>query len=210
MSRRACGSQAGWLEPINWGGEILQELLIAEKPRSSELRLREDAPWQAAPCAAADPACGAVQSPNHVWLQLHGLQHARLPCPFTNSRSWLTLMSIETVVPSNHLILCGPLLLLPSIFTSIRVFSMSRFFTSGGQSIGASASASVLPMNIQDWFPFGLTGLISLQSQGLSRVFSNAVYHNLCLITSVINISSLLNTFPILNSIRALLTELLQ
>ena len=74
--------------------------------------------------------------------------------------------------------------LLPSIFPSIRervssfhdlsrLFPMSQFFPSGGQSIGASASASVLPMNIQDWFPLGLTGLISLQSKGLSRVFSN-------------------------------------
>ena len=52
-------------------------------------------------------------------------------------------------------------------------FPVSQLFTSGGQSIGASASASVLPMNIQDWFPLGLTGLISLQSKGLSRVFSN-------------------------------------
>ena len=75
-------------------------------------------------------------------------------------------------MPSNHLILCCPLLLLPSIFPSIRVFSMSQLFTSGGQYIGASASASVLPMNIQGWFPLGLTGLISLLSKGLSRVFS--------------------------------------
>ena len=76
-------------------------------------------------------------------------------------------MSIESVMPSNHLILCLPLFLLPSIFPSIRVF------TSGGQSIGVSASALVLQMNIQDWFPLGLTGLISLQSKGLLRVFSN-------------------------------------
>ena len=61
---------------------------------------------------------------------------------------------------------------LPSIFPSIRVFPMSQFFASGSQRIGASASSSVLPMNIRDWFPLGLTGLI-LQSKGLSRVFSN-------------------------------------
>ena len=72
-------------------------------------------------------------------------------------------------MPSNHLILCHPLLLLPSIFPSIRVFSND----SGGQSIGVSASVSVLPMNIQDWFPLEWTGWISLQSKGLSRVFSN-------------------------------------
>ena len=76
-------------------------------------------------------------------------------------------------MPSNHLILCRPLLLLPSDFPSIRSFPVSQFFASGGQSIGASASASVLPMNIQDKFPLGRTGLISLQSKGLSRVFSN-------------------------------------
>ena len=71
--------------------------------------------------------------------------------------SLLTLMSAESVMPSNHLILCHPLLL-PSIFPSIRVFSSESLFTSSGQSIGASASASVLPMNIQGLFPLGLTG----------------------------------------------------
>ena len=68
--------------------------------------------------------------------------------------------STELVMPSNHLILCRPLLLLSSIFPSIRVFSESAL-ASGGQSIGVSISVSVLPMNIQDWFPLGLTGLIS-------------------------------------------------
>ena len=93
--------------------------------------------------------------------------------PFRTSWSFLRLMSIESMMPSNHLILCHPFLLLPSIFSSIRVFTMSWLFTSGGQSIGASASASVLPMSIQGWFPLGLTGLISLLSKELSRVFSN-------------------------------------
>ena len=68
----------------------------------------------------------------------------------TNSQSPPKLMSIELVMPSNHLILCRPLLLLPSVFPRIRVFSNERFFTSSGQSIGVSASTSVLPMNIQD------------------------------------------------------------
>ena len=81
-------------------------------------------------------------------------------------------MSIESMMPSNHLILCHPLLLLPSVFLSIRVFSKGRLFVSCGQSIGVSASASVLPMNILDRFPLGLTCLISLLSKGLSRVFS--------------------------------------
>ena len=83
------------------------------------------------------------------------------------------LMSIESVMPLNHLILCHPLLLLPSVFPSIRVFSNESFFTSGGQSIGASASASILPMNIQDWFPLGLTGWISLLSKGLSSLLQH-------------------------------------
>ena len=95
----------------------------------------------------------------------------------TNPQSLLKLMFIKSVIPSNHLILCHPLLLLPSIFPSIGwdSFQMSQFFTTGGQSIGVSASASVLPMNIQDWFPLGGTGWISLQSKGLSRVFSNTI-----------------------------------
>ena len=67
-----------------------------------------------------------------------------------NSRSLLKLMSIESVMPSNNLILCRPLLLLPSIFPSIRVFLMSQLFASGGQSTGVSASTSVLPVNIQN------------------------------------------------------------
>ena len=82
-------------------------------------------------------------------------------------------MSIELVMLSNHLILCHPLLLLPSICPSIRVFSNELAFRIRGQSIGASTLASVLPMNIQGWFLLGLTGLISLLSKGLSRVFSS-------------------------------------
>ena len=91
----------------------------------------------------------------------------------TDSWSLLIFMSIELVMPSNHLVLCRPLLLLPSIFPASGTFPMSQFFASGGQSIGVSASTSVLPMNIQDWLPLGWTGWISLQSKGLSRVFSN-------------------------------------
>ena len=90
---------------------------------------------------------------------------------FTNSQSLLKPMSTESVMPTNHLIFCHPLLLLPSVFPSI--ISNESLFASGGQNIGASASASVLPMNIQNWFPLRWTGWISLQSKGLSRVFSN-------------------------------------
>ena len=86
----------------------------------------------------------------------------------TNSQSLLKLTSIASVIPSNHLILCHPL-----SFPASASFQMSQFFASGSQSIGVSASASVLPMNIQDWFPLGWTGWISLYSKGLSRVFSS-------------------------------------
>ena len=80
---------------------------------------------------------------------------------------------IELVMPSSHLILCRPLLLLPPIPLSIRVFSNESILAWGGQSIRVSALPSVLPMNTQDWSPLEWTGWISLQSKGLSRVFSN-------------------------------------
>ena len=89
----------------------------------------------------------------------------------TNTQSLLKLISIESVMASNHLILCHPLLL-PSVFPSIRVFSSDSTLHIRWPNTGASASASVLPMNIQHWFPLGLTGLI-LQSKGLSRAFSS-------------------------------------
>ena len=85
----------------------------------------------------------------------------------TNSQSLLKLMSIELMMSSNQVVQCCPLplLFLPSIFPSIKVFPMSQFFASGSQSTGVLASASVLPMHIQDWFPLGLPGWISLQSK---------------------------------------------
>ena len=91
----------------------------------------------------------------------------------TNSQSFLKFMSMESVMPFNHLILCHPLLLLPSILPSIRVFSSESVLCTRWPKSGASASALVLPMNIQDLFPLGLTGWISLQSKGPSGVFSN-------------------------------------
>ena len=90
----------------------------------------------------------------------------------TNSRSLLKLTSIESVMPSNHLILCRPLLLPPQSFPASGSFQMSQFFASGGQSIGVSASTSVLPMNIQDWFPLGWIGWISLQSKEISMILN--------------------------------------
>ena len=93
---------------------------------------------------------------------------------FSIFQSLLKFMSNKSVVLSNHLILYCPLLRLHSVICSIWIFSqMSQFFPSVGQSIGALASASIFPINIQCWFRLGLTGLISLPSKGLSRVFSS-------------------------------------
>ena len=104
----------------------------------------------------------------------HGPQHARPPCPsltpgvYSNSSPlsqwWLPTIS-SSVIPFS----C------PQSFLASGSFQMSQLFASGGQSIGVSASTSVLPMNTQDWFPLGWTGWISLQSKGLSRVFSNTI-----------------------------------
>ena len=103
----------------------------------------------------------------------HGLQHARPPCPspipgvYPNScplSQWCHPTISSSVVPFTSCL---------QSFPASGSFPMSQFFPSGGQSIGVSASASVLPMNIQDIFPLGWTGWISLQSKGLSRVFSN-------------------------------------
>ena len=106
-------------------------------------------------------------------LRPHGLQHTRPPClsptPGVNSNSrplsqWCHTTISPSVIPfSSHL----------QSFPASGSFQMTQFFASGGQSIGISASASVLPVNIQDWFPLGWTGWLSLQSKGLSRVFSN-------------------------------------
>ena len=106
-------------------------------------------------------------------LQLHGLQHTRLPCPSPIPRACSNSCPLtqgchptisSSVIPFSSCL---------QSFPASGSFPMSQFFASGGQSIGASASASVLPMNIQGWFPLGLTSLLSLQSKGLSRVFSN-------------------------------------
>ena len=116
----------------------------------------------------------SVQSLSHVWLfATPWIAAARLPCPSPSPRA------CSNSCPSSQW--CHPTISFSVIpfssclqsFPASGSFPMSQFFTTGGQSIGVSASASVLPMNIQDWFPLGLTGVISLQSTGLSRVFSN-------------------------------------
>ena len=114
-------------------------------------------------------SCSAVSNS----LQPHGLQHARFPCPSPTlkacsnscpSRWWCHPTIPSSVVPFSSCL---------QSFPASGSFSMSWFFTSGGQNIRVSASASVFPMNIQDWFHLGLTSFISLQSKKLSRVFSN-------------------------------------
>ena len=106
-------------------------------------------------------------------LRPHGLQHARLPCPSPTPRAysnscplsrWCHPTISSSVVPFSSCL---------QSFPASGSFPMSQFFASGGQRIGVSASASVLQMNIQNWFPLGLTGLISLQFKGLSRVLTN-------------------------------------
>ena len=112
----------------------------------------------------------SVQSLSHVqFFATPWIAAWQASLSITNSQSSLKLMSIESVMPSSHLILCRPLLLLTTIPPSIRVFSNE----STGQSIEVSALTSFLPKNTQDWSPLEWTSWISLQSNGLSRVFSN-------------------------------------
>ena len=116
----------------------------------------------------------SVQSLSHVRLLVTPWTAAcQAYLSITNSQSLLKLMSTESVMPSNHLILCRPLSSCLQSFPASGSFPVSQFFASGGQSIEVSASTSVLSMNIQDWFPLRLTNWISLQSEGLSKVFSN-------------------------------------
>ena len=114
---------------------------------------------------------------NSLWP--HGLQHTRLPCPLLSPWVCSNSCPFSQWCYLNHLIFCLSLLLLRAVFPNISVFSKELALHISGQSIGASASASVLSMNIQDWFSLGLTGLISLHSKWLSRVFSNTTvrYH---------------------------------
>ena len=127
-----------------------------------------------------DPVDNTVhENPMKSWVQFshtimsdslrpHGLQHARLPSHYELKHvHWVS----DAIQPSHPLSSPSP----PAFNLSQHqgLFPMSQFFTSGSQSIGVSASASVHPMNIRDWLPLELSGLISLQSKGLSRVFSN-------------------------------------
>ena len=103
----------------------------------------------------------------------HGLQHTSLPCPSPSPRVCSNSCPLNWWWHPNISFSVTPFSSCPQSFPTSGPFPMSQLFISGGQNIGASALASVLPMNIQGWFPLGLTGLISLLSKGLSRVFSN-------------------------------------
>ena len=103
----------------------------------------------------------------------HGMQHARLSCPSLCLGDCSDLGLLSQWCHPTMLSSVTPFFSCPQSFPASGSFPMSMLFTSGGQSIGASASVFVLPMNIKNWFPLGLTGWISLQSKGLSRVFSN-------------------------------------
>ena len=118
----------------------------------------------------------SVQSLSLVWLFATPWTVARqASLSITNSWNLLKLVPTESVMPSNHLILCHPLLLPPSIPPSIRVFSNESALHIRWPKYWVSASASTLPMNIQDWFHLGWTNWISLQSKGPSRVFSSTM-----------------------------------
>ena len=134
--------------------------------------------WAGMCCTTEPPGTlvsrfSSVQSLSRVYLRHHGLQHARLPCPSPTlgvcSNSCLLTQWCHPNISSSVF----PFFSCLKSFPEPGSFQKSQFFTSGGQSIEVSASASVLPMNIQEYFPLRWTGWIPLQSKGLSRVFSN-------------------------------------
>ena len=123
------------------------------------------------------PICqfSSGQSFSCVWLFMTPWTAAcQASLSITNFWSLLKLMSTELVMSSNHLIPCCPFYSCLQYLPASESFLLSQLFASGSQSIGVSASASVLPVTIQDWFPLGWSGWISLQSKGLSSVFSNS------------------------------------
>ena len=134
---------------------------------------------------------------NSLWS--HGLQHARPPCPSLTPRVYSNSCPLSWWC-NPAILSCHPLLLFLESFPGSGSFPVSQFFTSGGQNIGASASAPVLPMNIQGWFPLGLAGLISLQSKGPSRVFSSTIWKILCSLICKLPISPLSSFFTSLAS----------
>ena len=141
-----------------------------------------------------------VQSLSRVWLfgtPCRSTHQASLS--ITNSQSSLKHMSIVSVMPSSHLILCRPLLIVPPIPPASESFPMSQLFAWGGQSIGVSALPSVLPKNTQAWFPLEWTGWIFLQSKGFARVFSNTTVQKHQFFTAQLSLqsNSHIHTWPL-------------
>jgi len=156
--------------------DTIEEAVIKTIPKKTECKKAKWLPEEALQIAEKS----LLQSFSHVRLfATPWIAACQASLSITNSWNLPKPMSIELVIPSNHHILCYPLLLLPSIFPTSGSFQMSQLSASGGQSIGVSASTSVLPINMQDWSPLGWTGWISLQSKGLSRVFSNTTVQNI-------------------------------
>ena len=138
-------------------------------PHTEERLYKEKTQQKGGHLWARKKAISSIESLNSVQLfATPWIAVRQASLSITNSRSSLKLMCIELVMPSSHLILCRPLLLLLQSLPASGSFPMSQLFSWGGQSVGVSASASVLPMNTQDWSPLGWTGWIYLQSKGLS------------------------------------------
>ena len=157
----------------SWGARRFLETVLLSRslPQVSGLVRVSTAPEGTSELISSVQSLSRVRLFSTPWTAAH-----RASLSIINSRSSLKLMSIESVMPSNYLILCRPLLLSPSIFPASGSFPVSQFFASNGQSTGVSTSVSVLQMSIQDLFPLGWsTGWISLQSKALSRVFSNTI-----------------------------------
>ena len=110
--------------------------------------------------------------------QPHGLQHVRLPCPSLFPGVCSNSCPLSQWCHPNISSSVAAFSSCPQSFPATRSFPMSQLFASGGQSTGASASVSVIPMNIQGWFPLGLAGLISMLSKGISRVYSSTTVQN--------------------------------
>ena len=155
-----------------WGTRLSADNCVSEPLGSKhwEIWLLSKSQW-----VIFRPQFSPVQSLSHIWLFATPRTAAcQASLSIINSQSPPKPMSIVLVMPSNHLILCHPLSLpCPQSFPASGSYQMSQLSVSVSQSTGVSASTSVPPMNTQDWSPLGWTGWVSLQSKGLSRVFSN-------------------------------------
>ena len=129
--------------------------------------------FSAFPLSVVPLSVSSVQLLSCVWVWPHGLQHVRLPCPSSSPRSYSNSCPSSQWCHPSISFSVAPFSSSLQSFPASGSFPRSQFFTSGGQSVQLSASASVLSMNNQDWFLLGLTGWITFQFKGLSRVFSN-------------------------------------